>query len=243
MVDGSLIEFGRAGGLYSAAMSQWTTAIISRLTHVRALRRERDADPNLGARVQAVKHFQHARFARDYAALLASQRYCAAAMFFLDELYGPEDFSARDAEFERVVPLMARLLPHEVVRTIADLMELHSLTEELDQRMAAVLNSADVDERSYRGAWLRVGRRSDRERQLALLLESGRALDRHTRSRVVLATLRVMRRPAQAAGLGRLQAFLEIGMCAFAGMAGAQDFLRVIEQNEKRTIDDLFSEK
>jgi len=229
--------------LYAAEMSQWTTTIVSRLTHVRELRRERDADPNLSAKVQSVKQFQHARFVRDYADLLTSPRYRAAAIFFLDELYGPADFSARDAEFERVVPLMARLLPHEVVGTIADLMELHSLTEELDQRMGAVLSSAEVDEQSYRDAWLQIGRRLDRERQVALLLESGRALDRHTRNKVVLTTLRVMRRPAQAAGLGRLQAFLESGMSAFAGMAGAKDFLRVIEQNEARSIDDLFSEK
>lgn len=243
MIDGTLIDLGRSGGLYAAAMSQWTTTIISHLTHVRTLRRERDADPNLGARVQAVKQFQHARFVRDYADLLTSSRYRAAATFFLDELYGPEDFSARDAEFERVVPLMAHLLPHEVVSTIADLMELHSLTEELDQRTAAALDSTELDEQSYRGAWLQVGCRSDRERQLTLLIDSGRALDRHTHSKVVLTTLRVMRRPAQAAGLGRLQAFLEAGMSAFARMAGAQDFLRVIEQNEARTIDDFFSEK
>jgi hypothetical protein len=243
MSDWALIDFGRGEGLYAAEMSQWITTIISRLTNVRALRRERDADPNLGAKVQAVKQFQHARFVRDYTDLLTSSRYRAAAMFFLDELYGPADFSARDAEFERVVPMMARVLPHEVVRTIADLMELHSLTEELDQRMAAALNSAEIDEASYRGAWLQIGRRLDRERQVALLLESGRALDRHTRSKVVLTTLRVMRRPAQAAGYGRLQAFLEAGMSAFARMAGAQDFLRVIEHNEARTIDDLFSEK
>ena len=118
---------------------------------------------------------------------------------------GPTDFTARDAEFERVVPLMARVLPDEVMRTIADLIELHSLTEGLDQEMAAALNSADLDERSYRAAWLAVGRRADRERQLALLLAIGRALDRHTRSKLLATTLRVMRGPAQAAGLGRLQ--------------------------------------
>ncbi len=154
-------------------MSQWTTAIVSRLTRVRDLRREREAEPGLGARVQAVKQFQHARFARDYAALLIDPRYSDAARFFLDELYGPADFAARDAEFERVVPWMARVLPDEVMRTIADLIELHSLTEELDQQMAAALSSPDLDERSYRGAWQAVGRRADRERQLALLLATG----------------------------------------------------------------------
>jgi hypothetical protein len=224
-------------------MSQWATTIVSRLTRVRDLRREREAEPGLGARVRAVKQFQHARFARDYAALLVNPRYSDAARFFLDELYGPTDFAARDAEFERVIPWMARVLPDEVLRTIADLIELHSLSEELDQQMAAALGSADLDERSYRGKWQVVGRRADREKQLALLLATGHALDRYTRSRVLGATLRVMRAPAQAAGLGQLQAFLEAGMSAFAGMRGAGDFLTFIETNESCTISDFFSHK
>lgn len=224
-------------------MSQWTTTIVSRLTRVRELRREREAEPGLGARVQAVKQFQHARFARDYAALLVNPRYSNAAKFFLDELYGPADFAARDAEFERVVPWMARVLPDEVMRTIADLIELHSLSEELDQQMAAALSSTGLDERSYRDAWQVVERRGDRERQLALLLATGRALDRYTRSRVLAATLRVMRAPAQAAGLGQLQAFLEAGMTAFAGMRGAGDFLAFIDANESSAISDLFGQK
>ena len=221
-------------------MSQWTRAIVAQLTAVQDLRRQRDADPGLLARVLAVKQFQHARFMRDYAALLADARYGKAARFFLDELYGPVDFAARDSEFERVVPWMARMLPDEVMRTIANLIELHSLTEELDQEMAAVMNSPDLDGRSYRVAWLRVGRQTDRERQLSLLLAAGRALDRYTRSKILAATLRIMRGPAQAAGLARLQSFLEGGMSAFASMAGAAEFLRAIEDNESRTISDLF---
>lgn len=224
-------------------MSQWTTTIVARLNRVQDLRRQRDADPRLLACVLVVKQFQHARFMRDYAALLADARYSNAAKFFLDELYGPVDFAARDAEFERVIPWMARVLPDEVMHTIADLIELHSLTEELDQQMAAGLSSADLDERSYRAGWLRVGRRADRERQLALLLAAGRALDRYTRSKILAATLRIMRGPAHAAGLARLQSFLEGGMSAFASMSGATEFMRVIEENESRTISDLFDLK
>ena len=224
-------------------MSQWTTTIISRLTRVRDLRRGCEADSNLGARVLAVKQFQHARFARDYATLLASTRYRDAAKFFLDELYGPVDFTARDAEFERVIPWMAHVLPDDVMSTIANLIELHSLTEEMDQLMATALSSPELDERSYRGAWRAVGRRADRERQLTLLLAAGRALDRHTRSKMLAATLRLMRAPAQAAGLGHLQSFLEAGMRAFAGMGGAEEFLGFIEVNESQTISDLFIEE
>jgi len=230
--------------MYAATMSRLAAMIGARLAGVRELRRAREADQSLGARLQAVKRFQHARFARDYAPLQADPRHRDAVIFFLDELYGPTDFAARDAEFERVAPLMARLVPDEVMRTVVDLIELHSLTEELDQEMAAALTSDELDDRSYRAAWLEVGRRADRARQLALLLAIGRALDQHTnRSRLLATTLRVMRAPARAAGFGRLQSFLESGMSAFVRMQGARAFLRLIEDNESRTIDDLFANK
>jgi len=224
-------------------MLPWAATIIARLQRVQELRRNREADAGLRVGVNAVKQFQHARFRHDYAELLASPRYGEAARFFLDQIYGPADFAARDAEFERVVPLMARVLPDDVKYTLGNLIELHLLTEELDQQMAAGLSQAEIDERSYRAAWLRVGRRADRERQLALLLSTGKALERYTRSKMLAATLRMMRGPAHAAGLGRLQSFLEAGMSAFAGMGGAADFLRVIEDNEARAIADFFCPK
>ncbi|HSB24544.1 MAG TPA: hypothetical protein VLE94_15695 [Burkholderiaceae bacterium] len=229
--------------MYAGEVSQWTATIIERLGRVREFRLAREADPDLLARVGAVKRFQHARFARDYAALLADPRYAGAARFFLEELYGPEDFAARDAEFARVIPWMARLLPEDVMRMVADLIQLHALTEELDQQMGAAIGSSDLDERSYRAAWRRVGRRVDRDRQLALLLAVGGELERHTHSRVLATTLRLMRRPAQAAGLGRLQSFLETGLSAFTSMRGAREFLQAIELNEAKTIDALFAEK
>src|SRR5262245_8799470 len=224
-------------------MSPWTTELTSRLRLVQHLRSARDDDAGLRATVRCVKEFQHARFMRDYAALLSSERHGAAAKFFLTEIYGPVDFAARDAQFERVVPLMARVLPQEVLGTIGDLIELHSLTEDLDQQMAAALKHSSLDERSYRAAWVQVGRRSDRERQLALLVAAGQALDRYTRNRALGTTLRFMRAPAQAAGLGRLQSFLEAGMSAFAGMRGATEFLDIIEENERRTANALFADK
>lgn len=214
--------------------------MAERLNRVRMLRGERNADPSLRARVEAIKRYQHRRFTHDYSALLSEPRYSQAANFFLGELYGPVDFTDRDAEFERVLPWMARLLPESLMRTVDDLIELHALTEELDQRMATELPTGDVDDQLYRAAWRVVGRRLDRERQLALLLAVGRALDRHARNKAVTATLRIMRRPAQAAGLGRLQALLEAGMAALARMDGAQAFLRTIEANEQKAMDILF---
>jgi hypothetical protein len=230
--------------LYAATVSDRSHAIAAAIERVQALRRERAADPRLAARVRAVKAHQQARFARDYTSLAADSRYAPAVGFFLAELYGPADFEQRDADFARIAPRIAHVLPRELVQTVQSLATLHRLTEELDHEMALALASDQLDERSYRHAWSLVGRRADRETQLALLLSVGEALDAHTRGPLLSATLRLMRAPARAAGLSELQAFLENGLAAFAHMRGASDFLAAIALNERRMLASHFdSEK
>jgi len=107
--------------------------------------------------------------------------------------------------------------------------------------MARALESEVVDDRSYRAAWQAVGRRADRDRQLALLADIGMALDRQTRAPLLATTLRLMRRPALAAGFARLHAFLEDGLSAFAAMGGATEFLAIIIGTEGPTIGNLFA--
>ena len=212
------------------------------LDQVATLRAARDADADLARRVVAVKQYQHARFARDYANLLAQERYRAATQFFLEDLYSPADFADRDTQFGRVVPTMARVFPSEVMHTVAQLAELHALTESLDQEMAQQLSiHGAVDDESYRAAWRAVGRADARQRQLEILIGIGTSLDQHTRAALLKTTLRLMRAPAKAAGLGQLQSFLERGLAAFVAMRGAQHFLETIRTNEQRTIADLFA--
>jgi hypothetical protein len=220
-------------------MAQPTQQIRDHLEQVVSLRSARSADSALAGRVAAIKRYQHDRFSRDYADLLASDRFAEAARFFLNDLYGPADFADRDAQFGRVVPAMARLLPADVMHTVAQLAELHAVSESLDQEMARRLGGKAVDDRSYRAAWQAVGRHADREHQLRLLIAIGTALDRHTRSALLPTTLRLMRGPARAAGLAQLQSFLERGLAAFVSMRGAQQFLERIHANEQRVIDDL----
>ena len=58
----------------------------------------RAALPGLLEKVIAVKTFQQRRFSHTYADLLLSARYGAASRYFLDELYGPNDFTTRDVQ-------------------------------------------------------------------------------------------------------------------------------------------------
>jgi hypothetical protein len=223
-------------------MSEALRPIESGLSRVRELRAARQVDASLARRVESIKRYQHARLQRDYIAWLADPRYRAAARFFLEQLYGPRDFSARDAQFSRIVPALGRMLPEELRETVVALIELHALTEQMDQAMALCLSAdQDLDRSSYRSAWQRVGRPELRARQVELMLQIGRSLDRHTRSALLGATLRLMRAPAHAAGLGDLQEFLESGYQAFRAMKGAEEFLLSIARNERAQIDALFN--
>ncbi len=223
-------------------------AILRDLQTVEGLRAERARDAALAAAVQQLKRYQQQRFTASYADLLASPRYGEAAQFFLDDLYGPRDFAQRDAQFARIVPSLVRLFPADVVNTVATLGRLHALSEGLDSAMARVLATpaagtaeVGVDAARYVQAWQAVGQAGERDRQVALTIEVGHALEAYVRHPVLRGTLRMMRGPARLAGLASLQAFLEGGFDAFAGMGGAEEFLATIASRERALAQALFS--
>ncbi|MGA0612294.1 FFLEELY motif protein [Caldimonas sp. KR1-144] len=218
--------------------------ILDELARVAQERDARASDARLASRVLEIKHFQQARFRHTYADLLASTRFGPATHFFLDQLYGPQDFTERDHQFERVVPALVRLFPGEIVATVKALTRLHALSEELDGAMALALprstEAGALDAIDYVRAWQAVGRRTDREAQISLVREIGFALDRYTRMPMLFASLRMMRGPARVAGLSSLQHFLESGFDTFKSMHGAQVFLDLIGERESAMVAALF---
>jgi hypothetical protein len=220
-------------------------AILRDLQRVAAERGARTSDASLHARVQAIKRYQHRRFALTYDDLLKDPRYEGAARFFLEELYGPGDFSKRDAQFERVVPTLVRLFSREIVSTVGALARLHALSESLDTEMGRHLDPGDgrVTAAAYVRAWQKTGRADERAAQIDLMLEIGTALDRYTRRPMLRHSLRLLRGPATATGLSDLQRFLETGFDIFRSMRGAPTFLSTIESRERALGTTLFSAK
>lgn len=222
-------------------MTADANSILAQLAVVERERSARASSPVLAETVVALKDYQQRRFASTYADLLSSSRYAPAARFFLDELYGPRDFSSRDAQFARVVPAMVRLFPTEIVNTVQTLADLHALSETLDTLMARRLAGRAIDRLSYVDAWQHTGDADQRERQIALTLVVGSSLDRLTRKPFLRAALHMMRGPAKAAGLPALQEFLEIGFDTFKAMNGAADFLSTVGARERALAKALFT--
>ena len=222
-------------------MAAFADDIARHLDSVAEERQRRAASSSLLVKVTALKAFQQRRFSHTYADLLASSRYGPAARYFLDELYGPKDFSARDAQFARVAPSVARVFPSEVAGTLAVLGELHALSETLDTAMSEALSSPRIRPRDYIAAWHAVGRVDDRSRQIDLTLAIASQLDRITRLPLLRNALRLMRGPARAAGLEDLQRSLETGFDTFKAMKGADEFIAFIGERERALAATLFA--
>jgi hypothetical protein len=215
-------------------------SILASLGVVAAERARRANDSGLVTRVAALKSFQQRRFAHTYADLLASARYGAVARFFLDELYGPNDFTRRDAQFARMVPAMVRLFTSDVIDTVATVSALHALSETLDTAMAEHLGDAGIVAIDYVRAWQAGGRPADRERQIAMTLEIAERLDHLVKKPLLGSALRLMRRPARAAGLTELHRFLESGFDTFLKMKGAGEFIAMVRTREQAFAATLF---
>lgn len=214
--------------------------ILTALETVDRERTRREDDARLMNRVLLIKRYQQRRFEQTYAHLLNSTRYAAASRFFLEELYGPRDFQARDQQFARIVPKLVSMFPAEVIETVGTLAALHAVSEQLDTLMAERLDVDVIDRAGYSAAWRQVGKRDEREFQLQATLAIGKSLDRFTRHPWIVKSLRWMRKPANLAGLGDLQSFLERGLSCFASLGGASEFLATIETRERALMDMLF---
>jgi hypothetical protein len=201
------------------------------------------ANPGVEAARERLRAWQAVRLARAHADLLASPRMGPAATFFLTDLYGSTDLSKLAGDVKRIVPVMTKFLPVAGLETVADAIELHALSEKLDIAMVKALGNRirKLDATAYGRAYRKVDRRGDRERQIALIRDVGQALGRLIGQPFVSSALGLMRKPAQLAGFGELQAFLERGHDAFRKMGDTKEFLGLIVSRERKLLKALFA--
>jgi hypothetical protein len=216
-----------------------STALVREMSRVQRLHAERTGNPILAGSLERVANWQARRLRMTYADLAVDPRYGPAIAFFQNDLYGPGDFSRRDADLARVVPMMVKVLPERVVATFAAAVELNGLSQELDRVLLARLPRADghFSVLEYCKAYRRAGNFPLRRRQVKLIGEVGSALDAHVSKPLVRTALAMMRQPSRMAGLSSLQDFLERGFSAFRAMHGASEFVRTIDTRETEILE------
>lgn len=214
-------------------------ALVRELARVQRLHEDRRGNPILAGALERLADWQARRLRMTYADIAVDPRYAAAIQFFQNDLYGAADYSRRDADLARVVPMMVKMLPDTVIATAAAAVELNALSQELDRVLLGRLPRADAvfTVAEYCKAYRRAGNFPLRKRQIALISEIGTALDRAVRKPFVSTALTMMRQPARLAGLAALQDFLERGFAAFRNMRGAGEFLATVNERETHIHD------
>jgi hypothetical protein len=202
----------------------------------------RDApSPTFERRLKELRHWQSARLARTYADLRENPRYAPAVEFFLSDLYGTHDFTARDQEVARAWRYLKRSLPEAPLSALGRAIELDVITAELDYAVTRALGAGALNGGLYAQAYRKVGQREPRERQIELAFAAGQDLERAVKHAWVGALLKASRAPAHAAGFGVLQEFVERGYRAFKHMGEAGEFLATIRERETALMEALFA--
>jgi len=212
----------------------------------RLLKRKRALDvreaerPELAARLRELRGWQAGRLARTYEDLGNEPRYRAGLDFFLTDLYGPQDFAWRDRNIDRAWDRLKRTLPRALLSVLGEVVELESLTAQLDHAMVAELAPGTVTAASYAAAYRAVGQPAARKRQIELIIGIGARLDQAVAHPLIGLALRAARIPAYATGFGVLQSFLERGYTALRDMKGAASLFELIRVRETRLMEALF---
>ncbi len=219
--------------------------IIKHIHRVNALR---DLANQLGVMpiIHQLQHWQCERLLVTHDDLAQQKRYQKAMAFFVDELYGPKDFSQRDADLVRVIPKLAKVLPDKAMNAMDDALSLNALSFDLDMAMAQYLQShfpgEPINRDNYALAYRNVGRMEDRAHQIDIISHLGDQLSDVIKILGIGMLISLSRRPAKLAGLLALHEFLERGFNAFKALGDVQSFIQPVLVREKAIMQSLLSD-
>ena len=221
-------------------MSNTLKKIIQHLQHTEQMQLQ-IAQQNLTQTVRKLQTWQTKRLLITHDDLWCSKRFKPAMQFFVDELYGPKDFSQRDSELARVVPKMSKLLPESALLSLEAALRLNCLSLELDIALVQQLGSDNINRDSYFNCYRQSNNQTKREEQIKLLENLGLDLAKVVKISGISAVLLLSRKPAKVAGVASLHGFLEKGFKAFKKLGEVDDFIQPIVSRERQLMNLLFA--
>jgi hypothetical protein len=198
---------------------------------------------NLSENIRQLQSWQTQRLLITHEDLWQSKRFKPAMQFFIDEIYGPKDFSHRDKQLARVVPKITNLLPHKALISLQALLKLNCLSLELDIALIKELGTEEINRNNYFECYRQSDNQSKREEQIQLLENLGLDLAQVVKITGISTILLLSRKPAKVAGVKSLHEFLEKGFKSFKKLGNVNDFIDPIINRERQIMQQLFAAK
>ncbi|MCW8108323.1 hypothetical protein OPS25_07430 [Alteromonas ponticola] len=213
------------------------------IQHLHRLNAKRELVERMGQldNIHQLQAWQCERLLASHQDLAQQKRYQDAMSFFVDELYGPKDFSQRDADIARVIPKLAKVLPDKAMLALEDAIALNALSFDLDLEVTEALEGQEINRDTYAVAYRKVGRQADRQKQLDLIYDLGMQLNDVIKIKGIGMLIKFARRPAKIAGLLTLHEFLERGFNAFKVIGDVHGFVDPVITREKELMETLLS--
>jgi hypothetical protein len=182
----------------------------------------------------------------EYGDFARQPRFSKLVDFFFNSLYAPADFGLRNESFRTLHEWLGGIVGHDPVRVLAQAIELHDVTESLDDDMVVALRAAGtgasspkLTQQAWETAYVAVGRRLDRHHQADLIVDNGQVLELACRVPFVHTELRAFRPAAALLGWGHVVDFLMQGHEAITRARPIEPLLDAITGREKARIERL----
>ena len=219
-------------------MSDSTKQIIRHLHNIRTMQEIADK-AGLTDAIRAVQVWQCKRLLTSHQQMYQQKRFKPAVEFFINELYGPNDFSQRDQDIARVVPKMSKFLPEKALQSLALALHLNTLSFELDLSLAKKLVDTEINRDSYANAYVDCDDLAKRQQQIDYIRNLGNDLAEVVKIKGISSLLFISRKPAKMAGVLVLHEFLVKGFKAFKNIGDVEDFIIPLVNKEHQIMQQL----
>jgi hypothetical protein len=193
---------------------------------------------------RTLQAFQSARLNDTYADLKNDPEYAKIGHFFFEKLYAPEDFSFRDTSIKKLHRLLKGKVYKGMVTAITQVIELHELSDMLDDRMAERMIKTGVGENMEMDHYQEIYRSLDnydqRIYQIKLSTEVTRAFHKLSKKWVVALSLKTVRSAAHFIGMGKIIDFVYEGYDGFRTIKKIDFFVETVEQRETAWHDEIW---
>ncbi|MFT5840573.1 MAG: hypothetical protein ACI9UT_003086 [Flavobacteriales bacterium] len=219
-------------------MNDYTKQIIRHLHGISTMQ-EIAEKAELMTTIKAVQSWQCKRLLISHQHMYQQKRFRSAVDFFVNELYGPNDFSQRDKDIARIVPKMSTFLPQKALQSMASALYLNTLSFELDFELAKRLVDTNINRDTYAKAYTSCENLAIRQQQIDYIRTLGNDLADVVKMKGIASLLFISRKPAKMAGVLALHEFLEKGFKSFKNLGNVEDFITPLVNKEREIMQQL----
>jgi hypothetical protein len=219
-------------------MNDYTKQIIRHLHGISTMQ-EIAEKAELMTTIKVVQSWQCKRLLVSHQHMYQQQRFRPAVEFFINELYGPNDFSQRDKDIARIVPKMSTFLPQKALQSLASALHLNTLSFELDFELAKKLVNTEINSDTYAKAYISCDNLANRQQQIDYIRTLGNDLADVVKMKGIASLLYISRKPAKMAGVLALHEFLEKGFKSFKNLGNVEDFITPLVNKEREIMQQL----